>query len=152
MKALQENNAYLYEQCRQLTVRNNALLKEGAGKAGNAEVMNEKTAPGIDEATKEERTDKETVRKCVLKEITTKRKHSGLIDSQTLMLEKLYEERELGITATALFKHAGMTAPTGFRNIGLFKRKSYVAFIGARKKGKYILTKRGLEMLQGKDS
>ena len=68
---------------------------------------------------------------------------------QARMLMKLYEYRDYGIVPSLLFSYAGTGKISGYRYICFFKERDYVTFIGARQNGKYILTDKGIGLIEG---
>ncbi|MEP7169022.1 MAG: hypothetical protein ABI855_06580 [Bacteroidota bacterium] len=75
--------------------------------------------------------------------------HEFVVTGLARMLMKLYEHREAGMEPRLLFGYSGVKKKTGYRYVSLLRGKKYVGFIGARQKGKYILTEIGRKAMIG---
>jgi len=138
---LQENNEYLRKKCQQLEEQlaaGNLQAEEGAeatsAKANAAE-------------NKKELADELKLRNLVRRMKEGKKMKEPVVISLARMLCKLYEHREYGIEPATLFSYAGVKKVTGYRYISSLKDRNYVAFIGARQEGKYIMTSKGGEFV-----
>jgi predicted transcriptional regulator len=68
------------------------------------------------------------------------------LKKQVLMLVSLYSKQSL--RAAELFSFAGVGGVTGARYVSALKKYGLICFTGARKKGHYEITPRGVEFLE----
>ena len=65
---------------------------------------------------------------------------------QSQMLLHLYENKSL--RATDLFYKTGVNGVTGARYVAVLKKFSLIEYKGARKKGQYVITPKGIELIE----
>jgi predicted transcriptional regulator len=68
---------------------------------------------------------------------------------QTKMLAILYENKSLN--AANLFSKTGVNGVTGARYVSVLKKYDLIEYKGARKKGQYNLTSKGMEFIESND-
>ena len=66
---------------------------------------------------------------------------------QAKMLAILYENKSLN--AATLFSKTGVNGVTGARYVSVLKKYHLIEYKGARKKGQYNMTERGIEFIEG---
>lgn len=65
---------------------------------------------------------------------------------QSLMLLNLFENKSLN--AATLFQKTGVNGVTGARYVAVLKQFNLIEYKGARKKGQYYITEKGMELIQ----
>ena len=73
-------------------------------------------------------------------------KNAPNLRKQALMLIRLFENKSLN--AASLFQKTGVNGVTGARYVAVLKEFNLIEYKGARKKGQYYITQKGIELIE----
>jgi predicted transcriptional regulator len=73
-------------------------------------------------------------------------KNGPNLRKQSLMLLILFENKSL--SASTLFQKTGVNGVTGARYVAVLKQFGLIEYKGARKKGQYYITRKGIELIE----
>jgi|GEM_PF-1833489 len=74
-------------------------------------------------------------------------KNAPNLRKQSQMLVHLFENKSLN--ASTLFLKTGVNGVTGARYVAVLKQFNLIEYKGARKKGQYFITQKGIELVEG---